>query len=243
MFIAPVFLTPLDMQRFAYSVTSVLTFSANFFFWQETASYWSTTSELKPLLHTWSLAVEEQFYIFFPLLMLLFAKTHANQRVVSIAALTVVSLCICIVATPISPSASFYLLPTRAWEFGAGVLVALTAHSSIKSTRIREIGSYIGLSLIVFAILTFDESTVFPGVAALITVLGTSLLIIYAGPTTSIGRWLSQQWLVSLGLMSYSAYLWHQPVLAFYRSHASVDFELPVALGLLLFSLLLSYLT
>lgn len=233
-------LQPSDLKSFFKSFAAVSVFSSNILFWKE-SGYFDTAAELKPLLHTWSLAVEEQYYVIAPIFILVLWKRKVGLFA-AFSALGLASLLGAEWASTHSPSAGFYLLPTRAWELLMGALCAV----HLASTRAgntphfaREIGGFIGLSLIAFSIFCYSKDTPFPGFYALVPTVGASLIVLCAQSDTVVGRLLSVRLLVGIGLISYSAYLWHQPIFAFAR-HRSLDepslmlFMLLVASSLLL---------
>ena len=182
-------------------------FGSNIFFWTQ-SGYFNAPADL-PLLHTWSLAVEEQFYIAFPLLMVLLAR-RPRLLVPTLLVLALGSLTLSIYGTRVSPGATFYLLPTRAWELLAGSLLAVIPVPQVRG--LQEVASIVGLGLIGIGIFSFNQSTHFPGAAAMIPVAG-AMLSIYGGGQTLGGRALASNLLVWIGLISYSLYLWHWPIL------------------------------
>ena len=214
---------PAELQEFGQSLVAVATFTSNILFWNQ-SGYFDGPAEIKPLLHTWSLAVEEQYYILFPPFLLLLYRVLRRQIVliVSLGALT--SLALAQYSSAAHPSANFYLLPTRAWELGVGVLVALYLHhrngpeTAGEKHRARDnLAGIAGVLFIAIANFSFDQSTPFPSAWALIPVVGTALIILTANSHTIIGKILSNPALVFMGLISYSAYLWHHPLFAFAR--------------------------
>lgn len=218
-------LAPADMRDFAQSVGAIPVFAANILFWFE-SGYFDTTTELKPLLHTWSLAVEEQYYLIFPLLFLLLWRGGGGHMLwTGFVGLGLVSLAVSWWSAGNAASAGYFLLPARAWELLAGVVCALVwrrgtqAVSSFTSNAL----TLTGLGMIGWAITQFDQSTPFPGVAALVPVTGTVMVILWARETTLAGRLLGQRIPVAIGLVSYSAYLWHQPLFAFARYMAPAE--------------------
>lgn len=209
-----VWMLPTQFKDFAQSIAAVGLFSSNFLFWIE-SSYFAPAAEEKPLLHTWSLAVEEQYYIFFPLLLLLLRRVREQALAVVLICLLILSLGASEVMWRTAPDANFYLLPTRAWELLAGSLCAmLVLH---RGARANHALSLAGLALIAWAIFAFDAATPFPSLYALVPVAGTCLIILY-GARGSAAAWaLSLRAPVAIGLISYSAYLWHQPLFALAR--------------------------
>jgi peptidoglycan/LPS O-acetylase OafA/YrhL len=222
--VATFLLMPGALVEFAHSVLSSTVFASNILFYLET-DYWSAPAHTKPLLHTWSLSVEEQFYIVFPLLLWgLFKLERAwTTRIrVVLGVLAVVSLIACVVATGArsaddeAGAAAFYLAPFRAWELLAGALLALEVLPPLRRRLWRELAAAAGLIAIGVAVFSFDDGTAFPGAAALLPVVGASL-IVYAGQggDSLVARALSRRPVVFVGHISYSLYLWHWPCLVF----------------------------
>lgn len=213
-----VLLLPRAFEDFAASVLATLAFSSNIWFWSVSTGYFAPAADLLPLLHTWSLAVEEQFYIFYPLALGLVLPAGRRATILALGTVMFVSLALAIWATPRMPAASFYLLPTRAWELGFGALVALGVTPKRLNRASREILSLFALAAILVPMFFYDTTTVFPGFAALPPVLGATLLIMIGTTGSSlVHRMLSLRVVVAVGLISYSLYLWHWPVLAFFR--------------------------
>ena len=211
-------LTPTDLKDFGASLVAVSFFSSNILFWLE-SGYFSTAAELKPLLHTWSLAVEEQYYILFPIFLMLTWRMGVKWILILLSMAFFLSLGVAEWGAYNRPSASFFLLPTRGWELLVGVFAAfyLQHNTHLKSNSVNQILSLLGFGMIVYSIIAFDETTPFPSLYALIPTIGTGLLILCAVPKTFIHKLLSLKFIVGIGLISYSAYLWHQPLLAFTR--------------------------
>lgn len=218
-------LLPGDLQNFAQSLVAVATFSSNILFWLE-SGYFDTAADLKPLLHTWSLAVEEQYYLFFPILLAILWKGGMRWVWTAMGVLFAVSFAISAWGVENSPVATFYLLPTRGWELLAGVCIALAMKGELpghlRNRTLNDALSISGLLLIAVAILAFDEQTAFPGPSALLPVAGTAMVILFAQHGTLVQGLLSTRILVGVGLISYSAYLWHHPIFAFAK-YRSVD--------------------
>jgi peptidoglycan/LPS O-acetylase OafA/YrhL len=218
-------LLPLHFTDLGKSAVFLAAFIANFYYYLGTG-YFAGPSEEKPLLHTWSLAVEEQFYFVIPILLLgLFRYPGLRRRRALLLIFGIgflVSLLISISWVTKHPAASFFLLPSRAWELLMGSLVALLPSNAIPSNRkFREAASYIGLGGIIIPCFFYDKHSLFPGVAAIPPCLGTALIIWSNGvgkthgDLTSLGRLLSLRWVVFIGLISYSLYLWHWPLVAY----------------------------
>jgi peptidoglycan/LPS O-acetylase OafA/YrhL len=206
----------ITFKELGQSVAATTLFSSNILFWH-TSGYFAGDSSLKPLLHTWSLAVEEQFYIFFPLA-IIFIKAHLKSRYLFwLIILSLVSFAVSIYAVTCHPGAAFYFMPTRAWELLLGSILALDILPKSNSIWQRNILSAIGLGLILYSITFYSENINFPGYTALPPVIGSSL-IIYCGndeKNFSVKKILSIKPLVFIGLISYSLYLWHWTFVSF----------------------------
>ncbi|MDH4199254.1 MAG: acyltransferase [Spirochaetia bacterium] len=217
-------LLPIDLIGFAKSLLATLGFVANIYFWRDT-DYFSRNAEEKPLLHLWSLGVEEQFYILFPLILLLTANKTKKLTLIIVAVLCIGSLLLNILALKmIADMPAFYLLPTRSWELGLGALIALTPSRIKPIPGIMALLGSIGLALIIISVILGWRLN-FPFIPeSLLTVIGTSL-IIYSGVQKEnlVGRVLSFRVLVFIGLISYSLYLWHWPIIVFVRYYLVRD--------------------
>lgn len=204
-----------ELQGLMTSAMASAGFISNIYFWK-TASYFALSSESKPLLHTWSLGIEEQFYIFFPLLLAACFRWARRQLSFIVVVITACSFFVSWWATSAAPGAAFYLLPSRAWELGIGACVALGLLPAIQSSTIRAILSLLGGAMILVGIILISADVGFPAPAALLPCLGTALLIGFGedGPTAKA---LSCGPAVWLGKISYSVYLWHWPIITFFR--------------------------
>ncbi|MFA7482443.1 MAG: acyltransferase family protein [Vulcanimicrobiota bacterium] len=210
-------LLPADLVDLGGALIAQPLLMANVYFWRVVqGGYFGDPPEIRPLLHTWSLGVEEQFYVFFPLLLMLcwahpFFRARLGKVLVAIA---VVSFALGVFLTPIKGVAAFFNLPTRAWELLMGGLLVF---APAIPKRFRESFSWLGVGLIFYAVFFFHKETPFPGTAALVPCLGSALLIWSneAGGLTRAGRLLAHPVMVKIGLASYSLYLWHWPLMAF----------------------------
>jgi len=201
---------------FGQSITATTLFYSNILFWHE-SGYFAAPSIQKPLLHTWSLAVEEQFYIFFPLALVFINKYLKSRYLLWILIAITLSLGASVLGVCYFPQPTFYLVPTRAWELLAGSILALEILPNLSTPLQRNILSITGLILIIFSIGFYSDATLFPGHNAIPPVLGT-WLIIYSSRgkgTAIVNKFLSLRPLVFIGTISYSFYLWHWPFVAF----------------------------
>lgn len=217
-------LLPQDLKDFGESLLYVPVFFSNTLFYNQ-SGYFDTAAELKPLLHTWSLAVEEQYYLLFPVFMLALWKWARRFIPYALLLAALASLVYAHYKTGVKPDAAFFLLPSRIWELLAGAMLAyysLEKSDSGRNARIDEIGSLVGLLLVAYAIFGFDKSVPFPGLYALVPTIGAVLIIRFATPATFAGKLLGAKVLVFIGFISYSAYLWHQPLFALAR-HGGFD--------------------
>ncbi|MCF8384021.1 MAG: acyltransferase [Chlorobium sp.] len=202
-------------KSFADSIIAATVFSSNMLFWSE-SGYFDAPSLQKPLLHTWSLGVEEQFYIFFPLLLTFISRFLKQKYFPWLLSLAILSFLMNIYGVHHHPGAAFFFMPLRAWELFTGALVALPAIPTNSSPRIRNLISATGLGFIFFSIAFYTEATPFPGFYAIPPVLGTALIIHSgsSGPSLT-NKILGWKPLVFIGLISYSLYLWHWPIIVF----------------------------
>jgi peptidoglycan/LPS O-acetylase OafA/YrhL len=236
-------MTPLQLKEFAKSLVAVCLFSSNIEFWKETGYFAPAVGE-KPLLHTWSLAVEEQYYLLFPLFIIVGWRYGQRSIVVLVIILGLISLALAEYSSRHYAGANFYLLPTRAWELLIGATVAMfLLKRTVTSCLTNNVLSSVGLILILFSVFGFGKTTPFPGFYALVPTLGTALIILWGVRGTLVHSLLSQRPLVGLGLISYSLYLWHQPLLAFGRLHSLYPIPEAVFIFLALMSLPLAWFT
>jgi peptidoglycan/LPS O-acetylase OafA/YrhL len=197
------------------SAIATALFSSNMLFYFE-SGYFGGAAEMKPLLHTWSLAVEEQYYIFFPLLLILIAKKDTKHYLRWLIILGSLSFIAGVILTSIDSSAAFYWIPTRAWELFIGSILALHVIPSPSKRFIREVNTILGIAMIAFGVFLYTPETSFPGFAALLPTIGTALIIHSgSGGSSFIYKALSLRPIVFVGLISYSLYLWHWPVIVY----------------------------
>ena len=214
-----VVLGPGAFERLARSAIATTLFVSNVWFWNSSSDYFGADVQVEPLLHTWSLAVEEQFYIVFPLILALTARAGRRYVRPLIAAICMVSFGFAEHALATGrPQAAFYLLQSRAWELGLGALLALTRVPLPGRQVVVEALALAAAAGIIAPVLLYDASTPFPGAAALPPVLGTAVLIwLNAGADSRVKAVLSLRPVVFVGLVSYSLYVWHWPIIVFDR--------------------------
>ncbi|AGF78961.1 putative acyltransferase [Desulfocapsa sulfexigens DSM 10523] len=242
-------LTPKEMEDFSKSLITVPLFASNILFWQE-SGYFELANELKPLLHTWSLAVEEQFYLLYPLFLTLVWRLGKYWLFGFLFVILVISLGSAEWGLIHDPVGAFYLLPTRGWELIVGSLAAvytLYKQSPPSQTVLRdltgELFGIVGLLLISYAIFTFDETVSFPGFNAAFPTVGAALILLFTSQRTWVGKLLGSRVLVGLGLISYSTYLWHQPLFVFARYYFRSKPSNNTIFILILSSVILAYLS
>ncbi len=224
---------PNDLADFGKSIIAQSFFLSNIFFMRR-QGYFAAPPEASPLLHTWTLSVEEQFYILFPALLFLIYTYMRRHIMLALVLLATASFALSVYLVSIVPghsftvpffpdiwggtinkTAGFYLLPTRAWELLIGALLAVSAFT-VHSKKLAEVLSVGGVCAILYAITQFDSGTPFPGFAALLPTLGSAAIIVSNTEIkTIVGKILSLRYVVWVGLISYSLYLWHWPVFAF----------------------------
>jgi len=235
---------PDALYDFARSVVATAVFLSNMFFWKN-SGYFETGALDRPLLHTWSLAIEEQFYIVIPVALFLFVVYARRWTFALFALAAVASLGLSIFLTDKAPTANFFVLPTRAWELLLGVLVALAPWAPTSNRILREAIAVAALGLIAFAVLTYSSATPFPGLAAFVPTFGTAALIYLGkeGEPSFVARALGLRPVVAIGLISYSLYLVHWPIIVFTRYALLRDLQGWEIAGAVSASFVLAYLS
>jgi len=239
--LAIITMLPSQLRDFGRSIVAVSLFVSNALFWRE-GGYFSAASEEKPLLHTWSLAVEEQYYLFVPLVIMALWRLGRLRLGIALALAAAVSLGLAEWGWRNQPTANFFLLPTRAWELLSGSLLALwLGRRAQPSGLTAQAGGLVGLAMIAGPIFLFSGGTPFPSLWTVLPVAGTVLIILCASASTWVGRLLGWKPFVGIGLVSYSAYLWHQPLFAFARIRSLDEPPQWLMAGLAVLALLLAW--
>jgi peptidoglycan/LPS O-acetylase OafA/YrhL len=227
--IAYLIMTPSQLRPLFSSFTSTQVFLQNIYLWQN-SGYWDQSLETSPLMHTWSLAVEEQFYLIFPLLFVAKSMRNAKSVLVGVAiTIFVLSFLGALTRFGTSSTGAFFLLPYRAWELMAGAIVALYSVNDKRFFKTKpyfsRLISNFGMTIIIIAIILGDESTRHPGLLTLLPVVGTALLIGFGREPSLTSRLLNNKLLVAIGKLSYGLYLWHFPILALWRIDKGTELD------------------
>lgn len=219
---AYILMWPNDLENFGQSLVATTIFSNNILLYLTSTNYWDISSEFKPLLHTWSLGVEEQYYIIFPLLIALLWSFGLKKILYIFFFIGICSLLFSISLSNVADNqaANFFLLPSRFWQIliGACCAIFVLINPAILITKFKT-RQYLSLAAILGICASFFvlEDSNYPNLIALVPTIATGILILSATRDTVIGKFLSSKTLVGIGLMSYSLYLWHQPIFAFLR--------------------------
>ena len=237
---AYLWMLPKQLEDFAVSIVSVVFSLSNIFFLSQ-VDYFAPNAELQPLLHTWSLAIEEQYYFLFPLLLLAIRRFKRRTAVCMVFALILLSFAFSEWAWRENAERSFFFTLSRFWEIGTGSICAFMTAGGV--SRSSNALSSLGLALIMFAIFAYNDSMPFPSVYTLVPVVGTALVILFAAHDTWVAQLLSLRGFVGVGLISYSAYLWHQPLFAYARLRCLTEPSLALMAALAAASLLLAWAT
>ncbi|OYW54229.1 MAG: hypothetical protein B7Y80_12985 [Hyphomicrobium sp. 32-62-53] len=239
---AVLWLSPVDLMDYAGSARYLAAFVSNYYFFK-TSDYFGREADLQPLLHTWSLSVEEQYYLVFPPLAYLIWRYAPRVLLPVLLVILAASYGAACIKVLDNPNAAFFLVQYRIFELLAGAATAVAVHEGPLAIRPRAATALIGLLMVLLPVFLFSEETPTPGPMAMIPILGTVLLLVSATPQTQVGWLLASRPFVGIGLISYSAYLWHQPVFALARHRSLVEHPVEVFLALALLSLALAYLT
>jgi peptidoglycan/LPS O-acetylase OafA/YrhL len=216
-------LMPDEFKNFGQSLTATSLFSNNILL-AFTSGYWSLASEFKPLLHTWSLGVEEQYYVIVPFLLMFFFKFSRKSILYLFWIIFFLSFSFSNWYVNVAPDWAFYTLPTRAWEICIGALASFYMNRNylfFSKNRFSDWLSFAGFFLILFSIFCFDEKIKSPGYLLFIPTFGAVLIILFCRPGSLTFKILGNKITVFIGLISYSLYLWHQPFFAFLRAYSS----------------------
>ena len=213
-------LPPEQLLDFGKSLIATVLFSSNVLFWRQTG-YFKDPAEMKPLVHTWSLAVEEQFYIFYPLFLLLISRYFRKRYHWALLTVFCFSLAWSVWGVHHDRNATFYLAPSRAWELLLGGLLATDVVPPLTDRRAANVLGAAGLVLMMFSFVALSKASLFPGLNALYPTIGAALIIYTGSPTaTSVSRFLGWKPIVFVGLISYSLYLWHWLLIVFAKYYA-----------------------
>ncbi|WP_373476502.1 acyltransferase family protein [Sphingorhabdus sp.] len=208
-----VILLPQDFTFMSRNAFGAAAFVSNIAYWTQTG-YFEGDAKVRVLLHTWSLAVEEQVYIIYPMILMLVLRKWATHIKSILLGLATLSFAACVWMTNMDPSTAFYLMPFRIWEFLVGALLAVGLFKQPERPLTATLAGLAGLAILAATFVIFDDLTVFPGAAALVPCLGTAL-VIWAGKDAISGRILSVSAMRFVGKISYSVYLWHWPLFVF----------------------------
>lgn len=239
--VAWAFMDPFELKEFGQSLVATVTFSSNIFFGLK-SGYFDAASELKPLLHTWSLSLEEQYYLFFPFLLMWLSRHWPQRKMLILIGLALCSLTYAQWQSSAGPGSVFYATSARIWELLVGSLLACHLQRAVAPSGGQWFAAA-GLGMVLGSIFGLNANLPFPGLWGLLPTLGAALII--WGTTTSgwVTRFMSWRGFVQLGLISYSAYLWHQPLLALGRVYYLDELPVGWVVTMVVATLALAYLT
>ena len=233
---------PVEFKSYLDSIISSIFFYSNFYFHYSGQAYGQSILSTKPLLHTWSLAVEEQFYILYPIFLIFSIYLFKKKIKILFCLIILFSLIFASYISENHSSFNFYMLFTRSWELMCGAVIALY-HLEEKKRNHYNFLSYLGFFLIIFSFIIFDDPHRHPSFLTLIPVFGCCLIIIDKDSNSSINKFLSHKWFVNIGLISYSLYLWHHPILSFGKISGITEESIFFKILLILLTFVLSALT
>ena len=236
-----IFLTRTELSNYFKSLIATLFFYSNFYFWKN-SPYFASDTDLEPLLHTWSLSIEEQFYIFFPIILIFVFKFFRKYLLIFFLISFFLSIISCqVFALKTGGNLNFYFTLSRSWELSLGAICAysLKYEDNFFPKKLNNFLPFLGIILILYSIFIFSKETLYPSFYTLFPTIGTALIILYADKDTLVKKFLSIRFFVGVGLISYSFYLWHQPLLVFGRIYFQ-NFSNEKKFILLFVSLLLS---
>lgn len=218
--IAALCMMPFEMKEMSQSLMAIPFFVSNVVFWMQ-SGYFAESSDFKPFIHTWTLAVEEQYYFIFPLLVMALWRFGTKRILIVLGGIAVVSFLFASVLQKGTETA-FFLIHARAWELLVGAIGAFVNHFHFRKhnpvpIHIRSFLSGAGIVLILISVFVFDEETPFPSAYTMVPVVGTALFLLFSGGIKWVAQVIGNRVFVGVGLISYSAYLWHQPIFAFAR--------------------------
>lgn len=239
--VSSVLFLPIDLREMPKRVLATLCFVSNILFYTQ-ADYFHAPSRFNPLLHTWSLAVEEQYYLIFPILMATLFRLRRSSVGPALAGIGLLSFALSAWGALNAPTFSFFMAPTRIWELFAGSMLALGWAPALRAGIAREAAASAGLCMIFAAVFLYSDDTPFPGLAALLPVLGSVLVIEY-GRSTRSGSFLTWKPIVAIGLVSYSLYLWHWPLIVFSEYASSAPLSGPRSLAVIFVSVVAAFLS
>jgi peptidoglycan/LPS O-acetylase OafA/YrhL len=232
--LAYMYFLPTELVSYAKTLMAAVFSVSNFYFWKH-SDYFSAPVETIPLIHAWSLAVEEQFYVFLPAFLALAHRYFPRKLRLSVILIAIVSFALSAVGAFRDPTATFYLAHTRAWELMLGVLISLEVFPEISRPVSRNVAATTGMGLIGAGVFVLSSSTPFPGIAALLPCVGTALVIAAGRSGESVvSRVLSLKPVVFVGLISYSLYLWHWPLIVFQGMESSLGSGVSVRMAKLI---------
>jgi len=247
---------PSGMKDFSQSLVAVSLFASNVLFWRK-SGYFDAAAEQKPLLHTWSLSIEEQFYIIYPILLIFFFKFGKKTFIIFLIISAITSLTLAQWAGNLkftypyfekeflffnqSSLTNFFLPIGRIWELIIGILIAFYIKKNGQPNRFNEILTLFGLILIFYSVFTFTPETNYPSFHTLLPTIGTGLLILFMNSKTFIHKIFSQKLLVFIGLISYSAYLYHFPIFTFIEYSNYLENSLLLKIILILITFFISF--